>query len=195
MVVLVAASVLGGYHFYRIYICGDTEPKTTNVAESKNEDKKEDKEVDKKKDKDENKEKDKEKDKDENEKKNEEKDIKKSVKISAVGDCTIGWQDRFDPEKRFDAYLEKNDGNYGYYLEKVKDVFKNDDLTIVNLEGTFTKNLDKVEKEYNFSAPQEYTKVLTSGNVDIASFANNHTHDYNYRYNTEEVCVWVLREE
>ena len=35
---------------------------------------------------------------------------RRSVKISAVGDCTIGWDDRFTWGNRFDAYLEKNNG-------------------------------------------------------------------------------------
>ena len=35
-----------------------------------------------------------------------------------------------------------------------------------------------LRKKWNFSAPPEYAKVLTLGNVDIVSFANNHTHDY-----------------
>ena len=113
--------------------------------------------------------------KDNNEEKNK---IIKKLKISAVGDCTIGWDTNHDPEKRFDAYLEKNDGNYGYYLEKVKDMFNEDDLTIANLEGTFTEYDQKVEKEYNFSAPDAYKNVLTEGNIDIVSFANNHTHDF-----------------
>ncbi len=110
----------------------------------------------------------------------EEKEInkKKSITISAVGDCTIGWDTRYIAQQRFDAYLEKNNGNYGYYLEKVKDVFSEDDITIVNLEGTFTEYKKKVPKEFNFSAPPEYKNVLTLGNVDVVSFANNHSYDF-----------------
>ena len=78
---------------------------------------------------------------------------RKSVKISAVGDCTIGWDDRFNWGNRFDAYLESNKGDYGYYLAKVRDVFREDDLTIANLETTFTSHNVKLEKTFNFSAP------------------------------------------
>ena len=66
---------------------------------------------------------------------------RRSVKISAVGDCTIGWDDRFNWGNRFDAYLESNNGDYGYYLAKVRDVFREDDLTIANLETTFSLSL------------------------------------------------------
>ena len=37
--------------------------------------------------------------------------IRHSVKISAVGDCTIGWDDRFPRGNRFDTYLENNGGD------------------------------------------------------------------------------------
>lgn len=104
----------------------------------------------------------------------------KTLTISAVGDCTIGWDVRYDLENKFDSYLNKNDDgyNYGYYFDKVKDIFSEDDLTIVNLEGTFTEYSEYVEDDFSFSAPPHYKNILPSGNVDIVSFANNHTHDF-----------------
>ena len=100
------------------------------------------------------------------------------VKITAVGDCTIGWDDRYDPDGRYDYYLKQNNNDYGYYFAKVKTLFSLDDLTIANLEGTFTDYDEKVEKKFNFKAPAEYAKVLTLGNIDVVSIANNHSHDY-----------------
>jgi len=102
----------------------------------------------------------------------------KTIKITAVGDCTIGWDSRYSYEGRYDYYLKQNNNDYGYYLSKVKDIFTNDDLTIINLEGDLTNSTEKREKKFNFSAPPEYIKVLTEANVDIVSFANNHTHDF-----------------
>lgn len=102
----------------------------------------------------------------------------KSLTISATGDCTIGWDDRYAYKGRYDYYLKENNNDYGYYFANVKDLFSKDDLTIVNLEGTFTDYDVKVKKAFNFKAPKEYAQVLTLGNVDIVSFANNHTHDY-----------------
>ena len=102
----------------------------------------------------------------------------KSVKISAVGDCTIGWDPRYGYETRYDRYLDDNNGDYGYYFAKVKDVFINDDLTIANLEGCFTNSKDLVPKAFNLSAPPDFKAVLPEGDIDIVSFANNHTHDY-----------------
>lgn len=107
-----------------------------------------------------------------------EEDKIKTLTISAIGDCTIGWATNYTKKYRFDKYLEDNNGNYGYYFEKVKDIFEKDDVTIANLEGTFTEYNVKTPKEFNFSAPEGYKNVLKLGNVDIVSFANNHTHDY-----------------
>lgn len=102
----------------------------------------------------------------------------KIVKISAAGDCTIGWDDRYAYVGRYDYYLKQNNYDYSYYFKNVRDLFSKDDLTIVNLEGNFTDYNVKREKKFNFKAPKEYRNVLTEGNVDIVSFANNHTHDY-----------------
>lgn len=104
--------------------------------------------------------------------------VRRSVKISAVGDCTIGWDDRYAPGNRFDAYLYANHGDYGYYLAKVRDVFRDSDFTIANLEGTFTSYNVKMEKTFNFSAPEEYKNVLKLGCVDAVSLGNNHTYDF-----------------
>ncbi len=102
----------------------------------------------------------------------------RTIKISAVGDCTLGWDTRYIPKTRFDAYFDEDKKNYDYYFAKVKDEFYDDDLTIVNLEGTFTSYTKKVPKEFNFSAPEEYKNILPAGNVDVVSFANNHSYDY-----------------
>ena len=107
--------------------------------------------------------------------------VRKSVKISAVGDCTIGWDDRFNWGNRFDAYLESNKGDYGYYLAKVRDVFREDDFTVANLETTFTSYNVKMEKTFNFSAPDAYKNVLMLGCVDAVSLGNNHTYDFGER--------------
>ena len=107
--------------------------------------------------------------------------VRKSVKISAVGDCTIGWDDRFSRGNRFDAYLESNNGDYSYYLAKVRDVFREDDFTIANLETTFTSYPVKMEKTFNFSAPDAYKNVLLQGCIDAVSLGNNHTYDFGER--------------
>lgn len=102
----------------------------------------------------------------------------KTIKITAIGDCTIGWDPRYSYSTRFDKYLIDNNNDYGYYFSKVKSIFENDDLTIANLEGQFTNSTEKVEKKFNFKAPPSYVNVLKEGSIEAVSFANNHNKDF-----------------
>ena len=102
----------------------------------------------------------------------------KTFTISAAGDCTIGWDTNFGYGNRFDKVFKDNGNNYAYFFQNVKDVFSDDDITYVNLEGTFTNETKKVEKKFNFKATPDYVNVLKEGNVEIAGLANNHSYDY-----------------
>ena len=102
----------------------------------------------------------------------------KSFTITAVGDCTIGWDTKFGKGNRFDTVLAKNNNDYGYYFRLVKSIFEDDDLTYANLEGTFTNETVKVEKKFNFKATPDYVNVLKEGNIEVVGLANNHTYDY-----------------
>lgn len=102
----------------------------------------------------------------------------KSITISAAGDCTIGWDSNFGTGHRFDTIFKNENGDYSYFFRNVKYLFKNDDLTFVNFEGTFTDETVKVPKKFNFRAPQDYINILIEGDIDIVNLANNHSYDY-----------------
>lgn len=99
-----------------------------------------------------------------------------SITISAAGDCTLGK----DPSAAYNTSLNAFYDVQGasYFLSGVKDIFAEDDLTIVNMEGTLTDSDNIVEKAFNFKADAEYVKILTEGSVEAANLANNHSHDY-----------------
>ncbi|MBQ6687034.1 MAG: CapA family protein [Bacilli bacterium] len=100
-----------------------------------------------------------------------------SITISAVGDCTIGSDAKVGSGwNNFNSYLKNED--YGYYFRGVYDVLSKDDITIANLEGTFTDETEKAVKTFNFKNTKDYVKVLTEGSVEIVNTANNHTYDY-----------------
>lgn len=98
------------------------------------------------------------------------------ITLSFVGDCTIG----DDESYTYDTFDEKYDTvkNPAYFFEKVSDVFKNDDFTLINLEGVFTKETKKAQKEYRYKGRPEYVEILKQGYVDGVTLANNHTLDY-----------------
>jgi len=101
---------------------------------------------------------------------------KVSITVSVVGDCTLGTDENFNYARSLNAYYEK----YGpeYFLKNVKPIFEADDLTIANLEGTFTNSTSRVDKTYAFKGPAEFVNILTSSSVESVTVANNHSRDY-----------------
>lgn len=100
-----------------------------------------------------------------------------SITISAAGDCTLGTDVNFDENTNFTAVYNEQ-GYPGYFLEKVKYVFEQDDLTIANLEGTLTDGGYREDKTFAFRGKPSYTSILTEGSVEAVNLANNHSHDY-----------------
>lgn len=100
------------------------------------------------------------------------------ITITAAGDCSLGNYKGQDYSYSFcQTYEQEN--NPGYFLENVKELFSDDDMTIVNLEGVLTDSTQVMPgRTYNISGPPEYVKILTEGSVEAVSMANNHRLDY-----------------
>lgn len=99
-----------------------------------------------------------------------------SITISVVGDCTLGTDENFNYSRSLNAYYEKNGPEY--FLKNVKSIFEDDDLTIANLEGTFTDLTTRADKTYAFKGPAEFVNILTTSSVEAVTLANNHSRDY-----------------
>ena len=100
-----------------------------------------------------------------------------SFTISAVGDCTFGTGENFAYEGSMPAKYDEV-GDFNYFFENVKSVFEEDDLTIVNFEGTLTDSTIREDKQFAFKADKSYAEILTDGFVEAANLANNHSKDY-----------------
>ena len=100
-----------------------------------------------------------------------------SFTISAVGDCTFGKDENFAYEGSMPAKYDEV-GDFNYFFENVKSVFEEDDLTIVNFEGTLTDSTIREDKQFAFKADKSYAEILTDGFVEAANLANNHSKDY-----------------
>ncbi len=61
----------------------------------------------------------------------------KTVLMTFTGDCTLGSEEinRKKPDS-FDSFMEKY--GYDYCFANFKEMFENDDLTVVNLEGVLS---------------------------------------------------------
>ncbi len=101
---------------------------------------------------------------------------KVNVIMNFAGDCTLGSDSNFGYKNTFFDVFDHN--TYDYFFSNMQSLFANDDLTIVNLEGTFTDYMVKTPKQFNFRASPEYANIILSGDVDVVNLANNHTKDY-----------------
>lgn len=99
--------------------------------------------------------------------------------LTFTGDCIIGSEEksRKKPES-FHGYIEKE--GYGWPFSGMLDIFRQDDLTVINLEGVLKEDTrGKQEKRLHwFRGPVDFAKVLPEGSVELAGLANNHARDY-----------------
>ena len=110
-----------------------------------------------------------------------------SLTVSAAGDCTLGTDEYFYYPTSLPAKYEKEQ-DPGYFFQKVEPVFSQDDLTIVNMEGTLTQETSRKENEvYAFKGDEEYVQILTEGSVEAANLANNHSYDYGEKSYTDTI--------
>ncbi|MBU3143426.1 CapA family protein [Clostridium sp. CF012] len=100
------------------------------------------------------------------------------VLLSAVGDCTIGTDSKFSYATSLPAMVTKDNNDFSYYFENVYSILSRDDVTIANLETTFTDSNDKEEKQFNFKATSDFAKTLTLGSIEGVNLSNNHIYDY-----------------
>lgn len=106
------------------------------------------------------------------------KNANTNVLLSFVGDCTIGTDPRFDKSTSLITVVENKNNDYSYLFKNAISIFKADDITVANLETTFTNSAVRDEKQYNFKAPPEFAEALQKGSIEGVDVDNNHTMDY-----------------
>ena len=99
-----------------------------------------------------------------------------SITLSFAGDCTLGMDQSFGYSGSFNAAYDA----YGpaYFLQNVQSIFAQDDLTVVNFEGTLTDSDERADKTWAFRGDPAYAKVLSEGSVEAVNLANTHSSDY-----------------
>ena len=110
------------------------------------------------------------------------------ITITGTGDFTVGGDSR-KSSNIWDKELDKHDGDFQFALKNIRDVLAQDDLTIVNFEGTLTESTyvpsSKRNNEFLFSAPPEYVELLTENSIEAVSLENNHVMDHGEDVYTE----------
>lgn len=102
----------------------------------------------------------------------------RTVTITAVGDCTLATDVNASRAGSFESVAADLGGDYSYFFKNVAPIFSEDDLTIVNFEGTLSNQGTRADKQFAFRGKPEYVHVLTSSSVEAANLANNHSADY-----------------
>lgn len=91
------------------------------------------------------------------------------------GDCTLGRGHNFAYSGSLDEMYDQKGPSY--FFSSISEFF-NDDLTMVNFEGTLTTATAHANKTFVFKGRPEYAKILEAGSIDVVSLANNHAMDY-----------------
>ncbi len=108
-----------------------------------------------------------------------------TLTISSIGDCTLGTDVNFARSTSLNAFYDIHGPDY--FFQNVRSILENDDLTIVNMEGTLTESNQRQNKTYAFKGPAEYAAILSGSSVEAANLANNHSKDYGDQSYTDTI--------
>ena len=87
----------------------------------------------------------------------------KTITITFTGDVTLGSEEA--------------------YRNRALDLFENDDLTVINLEGVISDSAsgENKKKEFRFRGAPELLNILKVSSVEACNLSNNHMQDYGDR--------------
>ena len=103
---------------------------------------------------------------------------KVTITISAAGDVVLGNYLGQDYAWSFDQTYDQAEDK-GFFFENVRDIFIEDDFTVVNLECILTtEETPRIEKTYMIKGKPEYAKLLPAAGIEAVSMGNNHRLDY-----------------
>ncbi len=92
--------------------------------------------------------------------------------ISFLGDCTL-------TSSHHTNHFEKLVGDdYAYPFSNVAELLLADDLTLANLECSFSPRRLESDSEYAFCGDPNYVQALVLGSVEAVTLSNNHTRDF-----------------
>lgn len=101
--------------------------------------------------------------------------------VTCVGDFTIGG-DNYHKKDIFSPVLKENGGDINFIMQNVRDLFLDDDLTILNFEGTLTDTREvpasKKNNDFLFNITPSAVSVLPDNGIEAVSLDNNHVRDH-----------------
>lgn len=92
--------------------------------------------------------------------------------LSCIGDLTLA------SHQYTNDFKNRMGDDYAYPFSNVSKYFTEDELTIGNLECTFSDNNLWSGRTFYFKSPSSWANILTEGGVDFVTTANNHNDDF-----------------
>jgi poly-gamma-glutamate capsule biosynthesis protein CapA/YwtB (metallophosphatase superfamily) len=90
------------------------------------------------------------------------------VTLNAVGDLMLA--------RDIITLMDENGSVYPFAA--VKELLEDSDITIANMEGTFTERGTQASKFYTFRTPPLHARGLAEAGIDVVSLGNNHAMDF-----------------
>jgi len=104
------------------------------------------------------------------------------ITITATGDVTIGDDYKSKGKSLFAKELDKQKGDIMFPFRNFKGTFEQDDLTLINFEGTLTTvsapPRSKADNQFLFKADPQFAQLLTGNSVEAVALENNHVLDF-----------------
>jgi len=105
-----------------------------------------------------------------------------NITVTCTGDLTVGGDNFHKKGGKFYSALKKNNDNISFTMANVREIFRQDDLTLVNFEGTFTTTKyvpnNKKSNQFLFNIDPKYVTILTDNYIEAVSLENNHVMDH-----------------
>ncbi len=99
------------------------------------------------------------------------------VTLTCTGDFMPGSNDKVSVQDyAFQRYIERY--GWSYPCEGLKELFENDDITLVNFECVLNDTAPASTSRFRFRGPTAYAAILPVCSIEAANLANNHSGDY-----------------
>ena len=100
----------------------------------------------------------------------------KSIRMTFTGDVTLGSEELKRKQSTSFVSVAKEKG-YDFFFANYADMFKADDLTVVNLEGPLTDSnkQENRSKTFRFRGDTDFVNILLKAGIDGCNLSNNHT--------------------
>ncbi len=105
----------------------------------------------------------------------------RTLVLSAAGDCTLGGDMNGASERAFMDQIYADADPMTYCFRNVEPVFREDDITVVNLEVVLTESSahsTAPDKIFIMRGKPEYVNMLPAASIEVANIANNHLTDF-----------------